>query len=186
MLATLHALVDGHYAGLPCEDAAAAEARAHHAGRNDALQSAAAIGIAGDAADLELLVRDALRPFQFGETPGIAIAGPGVLIRPAAAQLLTLVLHELTTNAIKFGALGYAVPRQTLQVGWKYTARGVVVEWRERGVAILGPAERPRMGFGRQLIEHVVAAYCGTQPSFRLLPGGVECTMTMPAQAVVY
>lgn len=186
MLAALHALVDGHHAGQPSSAECADDARAHQAGRKDALQHAAAIDAASDAVDLELLVRDALRAFQFGEAPGISVAGPGVLLRPAAARLLTLVFHELTTNAIKFGALGDATPRQVLHIGWKHDALGVEVAWREQGVAVLGPAERPRSGFGRQLIENILASYCETQPMFRLLPGGVTCTFTLPGHTLVY
>ncbi len=186
MLAALHALVDGHHAALPSGAACADEARAHQAGRNDALRHAAAIGATSDAVDLELLVRDALRAFRFGDAPGISIAGPGVLLRPAAARLLTLVFHELTNNAIKFGALSGAAPRQALYIIWKHNAVGVEVAWREQGVAVLGPAERPRSGFGRKLIENMLAFYCETQPMFRLLPGGITCTFTIPGHTLVY
>ncbi|WP_126001711.1 sensor histidine kinase [Sphingomonas sp. ABOLE] len=186
VLTKLRALVNGQHAELPSTETFAEDARAHQAGRNDAVRHAAAIGATSDGADLELLVRDALRAFQFGGAPGISITGPGVLLRPAAARLLTLVFHELTTNAIKFGALGGAGARQSLQIAWKHTTLGVEVAWRERGVAILAPADHPRSGFGRKLIETIFASYSGIHSSFRLLPGGAECSFTIPAQALMY
>lgn len=184
VLAALHALVDGHHAALSCRRTSADDARAHQAGRNEALRHAAAISAMSDSADLELLVRDALRAFQFGEAAGISISGPGVLLRPAAARLLTLVFHELTTNAIKFGALAGVAPRQTLHIAWKHIEQGVEIAWEEHRVAVLGPAERPRFGFGRKLIENTLASYFDTLPSFRLLPGGVNCRFTIPGQAL--
>jgi hypothetical protein len=186
ILVALHALVDGHHADLPCSQAFTDDASAHQAGRNEALRHAAAIGATSDAVDLELLVRDALRAFQFGEARGISIAGPGVLLRPTAARLLTLVFHELTTNAIKFGALSGATRHQALQIAWKHNALGVEVAWEEHGVAVLGPAERPRSGFGRRLIENTLASCSDALPSFRLLPGGVDCRFTIPGQTLVY
>lgn len=186
VLVALHALVNGHYRALSAVEASAYDARAHQAGRNEALRHAAAIGATSGAADLELLVRDALRPFQFGEARGISISGPGVLLRPAVARLLTLVFHELTTNAIKFGALSGATPHQALRIAWKHNALGVEVVWKEHGVAVLGPAERPRSGFGRKLIENTLASCCDAMPSFRLLPGGIDCRFTIPGQTLVY
>ena len=186
MLAALHALVEGHHAGQPPSAVCVDDARAHEAGRNEALRHAAAIGATSDAVDLKLLVRDALRAFQFGEARGISIAGPDVLLRPAAARLLTLVFHELTTNAIKFGALSGATPHQALRIAWKHNALGVAIVWEEHGVAVLGPAERPRSGFGRKLIENTLASCCDALPSFRLLPGGVDCRFTISGPTLVY
>ncbi|MET3725768.1 sensor histidine kinase [Sphingomonas trueperi] len=186
VLVALHALVDGHHAALSCAQASVKDANAHQAGRNDALRHAAAISATSDAADLELLVRDALHAFQFGQARGISISGPGVLLRPATARLLTLVFHELTTNAIKFGALSGTSPHQALQITWKQNALGAEVAWQEHGVAVLGPADRPRSGFGRKLIDFTLASHCDTQPIFRLLPGGVDCRFTIPIQALIY
>ncbi len=182
VLATLHALVEAHHAERSRDAGAQSDDRAHWAGRIAALYSATT----SNAADLELLVRDALQAFQFGEAPGISIVGPGIVIRPATALLLTLVFHELTTNAIKFGALGGGTRHPALHIAWKHSARGVDVAWRERGVAILAPAERPRSGFGRQLIERTLASYLSTPSVFRLLPGGVDCRFTLPEQAGIY
>ncbi|WP_294256131.1 hypothetical protein [uncultured Sphingomonas sp.] len=183
VLATLYALVEAHHA-LPYQGDAA-DARAHLDGRMDALRSADKIGATASAVDMEMLVRDALIPFQFGDAEGIVIAGPGVLLEPAAARLLTFVLHELTCNAIKFGALSGGRD-QRLRVHWEHTHAGVDVVWQERGVAVLGPAERPQSGFGRKLIEMALASYCPNPPYFRLLPGGVECRITIPEKALIY
>lgn len=188
VLARLIELVDAHHAvAAPRNDAERVDARLHYAGRREVLQCAAgAAGVAPGHGDLELLVRDSLRPFQFGEASGIRIQGPSVLLRAGPAQMLALVLHELTTNAIKFGALGGTSRRQTLEVQWQHQAGGVAFSWREGGVAILGPAGAPRTGFGRTLIEIALPRYCGASTRFALLPGGVHCAITFPVSALIY
>lgn len=188
LLALLTELVDAHQgAAAPRNDAERVDARLHYAGRREVLQCAAgAPGVSPGHGDLELLVRDSLRPFQFGEASGIRIQGPSVLLRAGPAQMLALVLHELTTNAIKFGALGGMSRRQTLEVQWQHSASGVAFSWREGGVAILGPAGVPRTGFGRALIENALPRFCSATTRFALLPGGVHCAITLPASALIY
>lgn len=187
MFATLSELVDAYHAATtPGDETARIDADHHLAGRTEALKRAALIGGNAAAADLELLVRDSLLPFQFGEAHGISLHGPTVLLRPAPALLLVLVLHELVTNAIKFGALGGTSRQHALEIAWEHRSHGVHFTWRETGVAILTLGGQPRSGFGRKMIESTLPALSGAQARFDLRPGGVDCTFFLPNTALLY
>jgi two-component sensor histidine kinase len=74
----------------------------------------------------------------------VVVTGEAVALRPAAALSLNLVLHELTTNAVKYGAL--SVPAGRVEVSWRLEgpagARRLVLAWREAG----SPEARPPTG----------------------------------------
>ena len=98
--------------------------------------------------------------------------GPDIMLKASAAQTLALVVHELATNAMKYGALS----RQegVVEVRWRATgdaASPFSFEWRETG----GPAVTPptRSGFGRTVLEKIAAAEFDTTPSIEFLPGGL-------------
>ena len=99
------------------------------------------------------ILMEELRPFLAADGSNIAIAGPRVLLEPRAALALSMAVHELTTNAIKFGAL--SVPDGKVQVSWSVEAgpagETLLLDWVETG----GPAvTRPTgHGFGMTLIE---------------------------------
>jgi two-component sensor histidine kinase len=79
----------------------------------------------------------------------IELAGPDVPLGPRTTVALSLVLHELATNAIKYGAL--SVPEGGVSLQWQLDAGGLVIRWREAG----GPpvAAPQRSGFGSRLID---------------------------------
>lgn len=181
MLATLHMLVEDHHLAHDPIGGNAEDARAHRAGRLEALQAIAPGS--GRATDLELLVRDHLRAFQFGDAPGIVIEGPSLSLRPAAARLLALVLHELTTNAIKFGVLGEPRPDQSLHIAWQKIGARVQFLWQEGGISILALAGTRRAGFGQYLIETLLPLQFDVQSRFALLPGGVQCALLLPDES---
>ena len=62
-----------------------------------------------EGADLGRLVDEELAPYRQGEAERIALSGPAVFLQPASAQILALVLHELATNAAKYGAMSLPV-----------------------------------------------------------------------------
>jgi PAS domain S-box-containing protein len=80
-------------------------------------------------------------------------AGPSIVLRPRAAQTLSLVLYELASNAAKYGAL--SVPAGRVSVSWSLDAAGFAFAWTEEN----GPPVVPtrRRGFGRTLLERVAA-----------------------------
>jgi PAS domain S-box-containing protein len=106
---------------------------------------------------LDELVRQQLQPFGGRDAGRIEADGPPLYVAPDAAQTLGLALHELATNASKYGAL--SVSGGSVAVQWKIEpgsgAPRFRMSWRERG----GPSvETPaRSGFGRMLIERLTA-----------------------------
>ena len=115
---------------------------------------AKAVGRAADhkgeppRAELGDVARRVLAPYD------VALDGPHVLIEDRAALDLALALHELSTNAVKYGALG--VPGGRTALAWRRADDGVHIDWTERG----GPRpERPeRPGFGSQLLTMIADA----------------------------
>lgn len=98
---------------------------------------------------LETLLREALEPYLGVQ---VKLEGPPVMVRAQAAQPLSLILHELTTNAAKYGALSHHGGR--LDVTWSCEGRdGCEVVWRETGRAV-----DPKVidGFGARLIASAV------------------------------
>jgi two-component sensor histidine kinase len=102
------------------------------------------------AADIrEVLVR-ALSPVGGERSEGITLSGPTCLLGPEAVTALSLVVHELATNALKYGALSEATGR--LEVLWRQNDGRIELDWRE----IDGPAVKPpeNEGFGSKLIRN--------------------------------
>jgi two-component sensor histidine kinase len=91
-----------------------------------------------------------------------------------------MALHELATNAAKYGAL--SVPGGSIEIRWRRNAEGgLTLDWRESG----GPPVQPpsRSGFGRMVIEN--AAGRNGSVAHRFEPAGVSCRIEMPASALV-
>jgi PAS domain S-box-containing protein len=108
----------------------------------------------------------------------IACAGPTLVLDPQAAMNLALVLHELATNARKYGAL--SSPDGKLAVTWEIRSNGarqLVLEWKEASARTIAvPSER---GFGSTLIEQTLKAH-GGKAEVRYAAGGMTGTFTLP------
>jgi PAS domain S-box-containing protein len=128
-------------------------------------------------AEIMDLVRDQVL-LGGGEDKRVEIAGPTLILDPHAAMNLALVVHELATNARKYGAL--SGPQGRLSVIWEIRANGdrrLVLDWRETGSRkIAAPRER---GFGTTLIEQTLKAH-GGQASIRYGAEGMSGTFTLP------
>jgi PAS domain S-box-containing protein len=127
------------------------------------------------------LVRLQLEPFA---GPGLLLKmeGPGAYISPDAAQHIGLALHELATNASKYGA--WSVPEGEVSVNWRIVPGGDLhLSWRERN----GPRVEPRShkGFGSLLTENVVAQALDAKVEMDYSPGGLAWTIEVPAQYVL-
>jgi PAS domain S-box-containing protein len=128
-------------------------------------------------ADLETIIGRAILPYEQPSSPRVHVDGPTVLLSPRQAVSLTLLLHELVTNAVKYGALSRVEGR--VDVSWNLFVdelgrRHLTLLWRETG----GPevAAPKRSGFGTRLIERSFADYGGeVRTEFR--PGGVHVTL---------
>jgi PAS domain S-box-containing protein len=130
-----------------------------------------------EATTLEALVREAFAPYPLSEGDRVAIHGPHVSLRPRAALTLSLVLHELTTNALKHGAL--SAPAGRVAVEWRILEGEARVQfaWTETA----GPAVAPvsRRGFGSMLIERNVTHELGAELETEYLPDGFRCRILL-------
>jgi PAS domain S-box-containing protein len=127
------------------------------------------------SAPMSVVVDGALTPYRTGEGR-IRINGPAIDLSAKQALSLSLALHELATNATKYGAL--SVPSGTIDVSWDCIAsepeRTLRFDWREHG----GPtvATPSRRGFGSRLIESTLSSDFGTSVKVEYPPAGVVCS----------
>jgi len=117
-------------------------------------------------------------------TDRIKVDGPPVALPAISAQALGLGVHELATNAVKYGALAH--PQGRLHVSWALgndeERPEVRLEWRETGVPM--PAEKPsRMGYGRELIEKALPYQLSAKTELTFTPEGVRCVLNVPVRA---
>jgi len=127
-------------------------------------------------ADLGGLLRDELAPFRTGEDDKIDMAGPELSLDPACAQTLALALHELTTNAAKYGAL--SGPAGRLRVHWSISGDHLNLEWNEdSGAAIAKPDKN---GFGTKIIVSSIESQLGGSVKHDWRPDGVSCVLSIP------
>ncbi|MBC9177396.1 PAS domain S-box protein [Pseudoroseomonas ludipueritiae] len=118
-----------------------------------------------------------------GKSRKSEIAGPPVQISGDKVQPLALALHELATNAAKYGAI--AQPAAQLSVNWCFrTMQGkehLLLEWRESGVAMPQRGAPQRQGFGTQLITRALPYQLRAKADLSFMPDGVCCRITLPA-----
>jgi two-component system CheB/CheR fusion protein len=133
------------------------------------------------AVDLDELVRDELVVLTAGSGDQVEISGPSVQLRQHAGETFALALHELATNAVKYGALAH--PKGKVAVSWRVynTSAGprLTLEWLESGVPALDSNPK-RMGFGRELIERGLPYELGAATSLSFEPGGVRALIELP------
>ncbi len=116
----------------------------------------------------------------------VTLEGPDdVALRSGTVQIFAMAIHELTTNALKYGALKQ--PGAHLDVRWRIGADGddrpmLHVDWQEKGVVMPPPGEQPSgTGQGRTLIEKALPYQLGAQVSYVLAEDGVRCSISLPA-----
>lgn len=99
------------------------------------------------------LARRQLETYAADDQPNVSLTGPEIRLRPAEAQAMSMALHELATNAAKYGALNGGAGR--LAVKWKTLgSNGFELEWREDGVS--APATPAHTGFGSILLTQIL------------------------------
>ncbi len=125
--------------------------------------------------DLKALVEAQLSSHDHAEER-IRIDGPNVLISPNDALSLGLALHELLTNAVRYGAL--STDEGHVSIHWHITGEAVAVQWEERGGPIT--SEPSRRGFGLNLIERALAQELGTPITIEFPATGLRCQFFIP------
>lgn len=134
-------------------------------------------GAAGTNGSLRELVCRQLAPFVDTQTERVEIGGEDVRLKTGAVQALGLALHELATNATKYGALSGAEGK--VMVRWqRIGATGIHLSWLERG----GPrvANPTRSGFGQVVIERLTAQNLSGTVDYSFEPSGVAWTLRAP------
>jgi two-component system CheB/CheR fusion protein len=129
--------------------------------------------------DLEALVLDELLNFSVGGDSPFSVEGPAVALSHEMAENIGMAVHELATNAMKYGALSER--NGHLAVRWNVSrepAARLSLEWRESGVAIVASAPL-HSGFGREFIEQALPYQLNADTSFELRPGGLLCRISM-------
>jgi PAS domain S-box-containing protein len=128
-------------------------------------------------ADLLPILKAACAPF--GGEARVDLSGPSARLSPRAAIAVAMAIHELGTNAVKYG--GLSVPEGGVELTWSYIeaddAPALQIVWREFG----GPVVRPptRRGFGSRMIQRSLAAELGGAATLDYRPEGVVCTLTL-------
>jgi PAS domain S-box-containing protein len=127
---------------------------------------------------LEELVRNQLAPYA--SHANITIHGTDVILTPAAIQAMGMVLHELVTNAAKYGA--FSVPTGSVAVSWECKPNGhsanLVFAWREFGSP--PRAVEAKSGYGTRLIRELVPHELGGAVNLEFASEGVGCRIEFP------
>ncbi|RHW18195.1 GAF domain-containing protein [Sphingomonas gilva] len=131
--------------------------------------------------DLGELVQTELKAHGDGQADKATVEGPPVNLPGDKVQTLALVLHELATNAVKYGALSQ--PSGRLSVKWSVTSDDsprLMFDWRESGVRMPAGDTPPRHGYGRELIEHALPYQLEAETQFEFTGDGVHCAVVIP------
>ena len=127
------------------------------------------------------IVRRALEPYKAGN---VEFDGPRVMLTAEAAQAMAMVLHELTTNAAKHGALSHRGGR--VQLRWWWLRNGssgrLAIKWQEMG----GPAVPAphRTGYGTSVIRELVPFELDGKVELDFAPDGVRCRIEIPKECL--
>jgi PAS domain S-box-containing protein len=127
-----------------------------------------------EGTNLDRLVNEELAPYH-GDSGRILVSGPGVFLKPQTAQIIALVLHELTTNSAKYGALSQAQGKVALS--WQLQQGTLDLQWQESG----GPPVLPPLtkGYGTRIILASVVQQLGGTAKFDWQSTGLQFTMSI-------
>jgi light-regulated signal transduction histidine kinase (bacteriophytochrome) len=134
-----------------------------------------------EGVSIDKLLHEELDPYVLGSA-GVTLSGGEVMLTPKSALSLSLAIHELATNAAKFGA--FSMPGGNVDFSWRLTETGgVSLSWRETG----GPPVHPptRKGFGSTLIERALAMETGGKAKLEYNREGVVCEVLLPRSSVL-
>jgi PAS domain S-box-containing protein len=124
------------------------------------------------------IVRRELAPFAEGNSE---VDGPSVTLKSEAAQAVASVLHELTTNAAKYGAFSTRNGRVSFRWWWQQNGSHdrLAIEWKEAGGRpVLAPS---RSGYGTSIIREIIPYELGGTVELVFVSGGLRCRMEIPA-----
>ena len=132
---------------------------------------------------LQEIITEELRPYMDGDRANVHLDGPAVPMDARGALALGMAIHELATNAVKYGAL--SVPEGDVSVTWSVQSDNgeevLLLDWVERN----GPpvTEPTRRGFGSTLIERALGHDLTGEARIHFLPSGVHAHVRAPIRA---
>lgn len=134
---------------------------------------------------LHALIRNTVATFVGDDATRISASGPDISVNGTVSTALAMAVHELCTNAVKYGAL--STDDGTVTIEWQIVEDGpdrvFKLVWTERGgPPVSAPQHR---GFGSKVIHHALAAQTGGQVNIDYDPEGLTCTLIAPAAKVV-
>jgi two-component sensor histidine kinase len=132
-----------------------------------------------DSADLHEILAATIRPHVMSGRDAFKLDGPMLRLGPKSAVAMAMAVHELSTNATKYGALSVA---GNIDVSWSVEEGRFRWHWRERG----GPVVVPPLhkGFGSRMIEQVLGAQLSGRVMLRYEPDGLSCSIDAPVDFI--
>jgi two-component system, chemotaxis family, CheB/CheR fusion protein len=135
--------------------------------------------------DLEYLVAEELMAYNARDGEQARISGPAVRLQPKPAETFALAIHELATNAVKYGALSQ--PSGRVEIVWRIEHASpieLIFDWRE----IDGPtvAIPQRQGFGTEMLERTLAFEFQARTHLAYRASGIQCTIRIPLTRRVF
>jgi PAS domain S-box-containing protein len=174
-LAVVHAIVSLTRADNIAQFVAAVEGRVQALARAHSLLSESR----WRGANISDIIEEELAPYRAPHFDRVKISGTSLSLDPSTAQALALALHELATNAAKYGALSQ--PSGRLQVSWSLANARLELQWIERGGPAPGQVEPG--GFGLRVIKASVEGQLDGKVEFDWRRDGLRCSLSVPLQA---
>jgi two-component sensor histidine kinase/DNA-binding response OmpR family regulator len=132
-------------------------------------------------ANLRQIVDEELAPYRTEQHDRVIAEGPPALLLPATAQAIALAVHELATNAAKYGAL--SAEHGKLSVVWSVGETALELEWKETGGP---PAAAPSsLGFGLSIVRSSIEAQFRGGVVYDWRPEGLRCRLSIPRAQIV-
>jgi PAS domain S-box-containing protein len=137
-------------------------------------------------APLADLMRRQLMPFMDIQSSRVELTGPDIVVTAEATQAIGLAIHELATNAIKYGAL--SVPAGKVKISWAFdseslTSRKLLLKWIEQGgPSVVSPSHN---GFGHLVIGEIIERSLNAKVILEFAPHGLEWSISIPATNLV-
>jgi len=133
-----------------------------------------------EGADLCKIVDEEMAPYHASHRRRVVISGPAVVLLPATAQAVALAVHELATNAAKYGAL--STEAGTLELAWSIGPGAVTLTWSETG----GPAttEPKALGFGLTIVRSSIEEQFRGGVVYDWRREGLHCTLSIPSAQI--
>jgi len=134
-----------------------------------------------EGAELGKIVDEEMAPYHASHRRRVNTGGPRVILLPATAQAVALALHELATNAAKYGA--FSTDTGTLAVTWRTDGDTMLLDWTESG----GPptVEPARLGLGLTIVRSSIEAQFRGAVIYDWRPDGLRCRLTIPVAPAV-